>query len=245
MKTLSLFATRQRKPAIALIALLIAFIAPSQANEPFWTREQRMEQRQAVVTGEVTKVEDLGEIGEYSRLVAAEIKIKTITKQHPELKEPTVRVYYEGSNNGAKRCPNYAALSLGMSGEFFLIRNDTLTRKQDFVIEMGSDAIVTPTSPILSPELVGGREESAKEVEAAKLRGAESAAKDIAAGNLRILGYGGPQVAKRVDEATGYRYQIIGTTCIIGDAFRAEADAYNQAMRDWHAKHPQNKEAEK
>lgn len=68
----------------------------------------------------------------------------------------------------------------------------------------------------------------------ARLRGAANAAKDIKAENLRVLTLN--QAGAAVDEATGYRVEVIAgrpTT----EALQAEMEAYNQAMRDWHAQH--------
>ena len=90
-------------------------------------------------------------------------------------------------------------------------------------------------SPIESPEM--GTNNSPQEVVVARERGARSAAKDIQAGELRILYFGMPWSSDKplVDEATGYRVQIVAG-CVVTAGFVAEVDAYNQAMRDWHAK---------
>ena len=89
--------------------------------------------------------------------------------------------------------------------------------------------------PIRSPQM--GTNATAEEVETAKRQGAETAAQDIKAGVFRILYYGEPFPTGKplVDTATGYRTQIVAG-CIVSSRFVAEADAYNQAMRDWHAK---------
>jgi hypothetical protein len=80
-------------------------------------------------------------------------------------------------------------------------------------------------------------ETSNKKAEAGKLQGAAHARKDIQAGELRILYCGKPWSVDKplVDEATGYRVQIVGD-CSVTEVFAAEVEAYNQAMRDWHAK---------
>ncbi len=102
--------------------------------------------------------------------------------------------------------------------------------------EPTAQPIAKEKSPILSPE-VSAKDETPKDVEAARLRGAATAATDIKAGTLRIL-YSGIQVSEHKDENTGYRSQHIGSGCLAGAAFSAEVDAYNQAMRDRHAKNP-------
>ncbi len=72
---------------------------------------------------------------------------------------------------------------------------------------------------------------------AAKERGAATAAKDIKAGTFRILYFGKPwSVGKPlVDDRTGYRVQILGG-CDVTAPFISEVDAYNSAMREFHAK---------
>ena len=76
-------------------------------------------------------------------------------------------------------------------------------------------------------------------VAAAKKCGAATAAKDIKAGTLRILYYGKPwSIGKPlVDEATGYRIQVI-TGCDLSETFVAEVEAYNSAVRAFHTKNP-------
>lgn len=90
-------------------------------------------------------------------------------------------------------------------------------------------------SPIVSPRI--SSDNSPATLAAAKERGAAAAARDIKAGTLRILYWGIPwSVGKPlVDEATGYRVQVIAG-CVVGEAFTTEVQAYNSAMRDWHAR---------
>ncbi len=90
-------------------------------------------------------------------------------------------------------------------------------------------------SPIVSDRISAANDPAAL-AEAVK-RGAASATKDISAGTFRILYYGLPwsQGKPLVDDATGYRVQIVAG-CVITTAFVSEVDAYNSAMRDWHAK---------
>lgn len=91
-------------------------------------------------------------------------------------------------------------------------------------------------SPITSQEISADNSPAA--VATAKERGTATAAKDITAGTFRILYFGEPwSVGKPfVDDATGYRIQIIGG-CVVTTPFVAEVEAYNSAMRDFHAKH--------
>ena len=91
-------------------------------------------------------------------------------------------------------------------------------------------------SPITSP--VTGGDESPAGIAAAQKLGIAAATKDIQAGNFRILGYGVVTqiVDSPVDEETGYRIQYVAGS-FLGNAFRAECDAYNFAMREHHQKH--------
>jgi hypothetical protein len=89
-------------------------------------------------------------------------------------------------------------------------------------------------SPISSHAIAA--DNSAAAIAAAKERGAASASKDIEAGTLRILYYGKPwSVGKPlIDDQTGYRIQLLAG-CVVTEPFVAELEAYNSAMRQWHA----------
>ena len=92
-------------------------------------------------------------------------------------------------------------------------------------------------SPIPPPR--DGESSSSAAVAAAKERGAQSAARDIKSSILRILDYGAPlppNTGRRVDRDTGYPLESIAG-CVVTERFVAEVDAYNNAMRKWHAKH--------
>ena len=126
-----------------------------------------------------------------------------------------------------------------------LVKLGTLTESELLKLDkhVPSDLLPKDTkekSPIHSPEM--GTNGTAEQLEAAKGQGAETAAQDIKAGVFRILYYGKPFPTGEplVDAATGYRTQIVAG-CIVSGQFVAEADAYNQAMRDWHAKNPPKK----
>ncbi len=92
-------------------------------------------------------------------------------------------------------------------------------------------------SPLKSPQLPA--DDSPQTLAAAAKMGAETAAADIKAGTFRILEYGEPrQITEDTkDPQTGYRILPVAG-CKVTKTLRAEADAYNQAMRDWHAKNP-------
>ena len=88
-------------------------------------------------------------------------------------------------------------------------------------------------SPITSSAISADNSPAA--VTAAKQSGAATAAKDIKAGTFRILYFGKPwSVGKPlVDDATGYRVQILGG-CDVTAPFTSEVEAYNNAMRAFH-----------
>jgi hypothetical protein len=104
-----------------------------------------------------------------------------------------------------------------------------------FTFVAAASWLAAEDSPIRSPQVSAN--DSPKAVAAAKERGATTATKDIKAGKFRILYFGKPWSAGKplVDDATGYRVQIVGG-CDVTKEFVAEVEAYNRAMRDWHSK---------
>ncbi len=231
-----------------ILTMVLLFATTVFANEPLWTPQERAEQRSAVIRGTVLRVTKLKALNDREDLMSAEIRVDQVLKKADELPEKTVTVFYAASPRGTgSRCPTYAVLAPDQAATFYLSYGKELTAKGDFVIAMGSDVIAQgepatrpeakEKSPIRSPET--GNDATPEQVEAAKAQGAETAAADIKAGVYRILYYGKPYPLKPlVDEATGYRVQIVGG-CIVTKTFVAEANAYNQATRDWYAKNPQ------
>ncbi|MDZ4405869.1 hypothetical protein [Prosthecobacter sp.] len=105
-----------------------------------------------------------------------------------------------------------------------------------FIASLGSNSIlVADDSPISSTGIVTDNSPAA--IAAAKERGTATATKDIKAGTLRVLYFGKPwSVGKPlVDDATGYRVQILAG-CDVTATFVAEVEAYNNAVRAFHAK---------
>lgn len=127
------------KAVITLLCLISLPLSHLSGNEPSWTPEERVRQRDAVVEALVTKVVDLGQVDAYSRLISAELKIVRISKPHNELKKDTLTIYYLGAHNNSKRCPDFPTIEVGMSGGFYLTRTAELTQKPDFILAMGSD----------------------------------------------------------------------------------------------------------
>lgn len=90
-------------------------------------------------------------------------------------------------------------------------------------------------SPVTSSII--GMDNSPELITKAQQLGIANAARDIREGNLRILSYGSlMDPSPTFDEETGFRIQVVAGS-IIGDAFLAECDAYNFAMRDHYHKH--------
>jgi hypothetical protein len=87
-------------------------------------------------------------------------------------------------------------------------------------------------SPIKSSEVA--EDNSPAAIAAAQKQGIASATEDIQAGVFRILAYGDliPTSPADKDEQTGFRILWVAGS-FLSDAFRAETDAYNFAMRDW------------
>ncbi|MBL9178346.1 MAG: serine/threonine protein kinase [Verrucomicrobiaceae bacterium] len=91
------------------------------------------------------------------------------------------------------------------------------------------------SSPISSD--ISSNDDSPAAIAKAQQLGVAAAAKDIAAGNFRILTYGLEKIEPDTpDEETGYRLQSVAGT-ILSSAFQSEVDAYNFAMRDHFQKH--------
>jgi len=102
------------------------------------------------------------------------------------------------------------------------------------LLSLNAEEPVSP-SPIKASEISG--DNSRESVEAARVRGTASAQADIKRQNFRVLYYGKPWSSDKplVDEATGYRVQIVGG-CDCTTVFRAEVEAYNSEMKEHHKK---------
>ncbi len=72
---------------------------------------------------------------------------------------------------------------------------------------------------------------------AARARGKAEAVKDIKAGHFRLRDWGKSSGKREIDTVTGYPIERVGFWNHRNDVFEAEVIAYNQTMRDWHAKH--------
>ncbi len=99
----------------------------------------------------------------------------------------------------------------------------------------GSDNSVEVT--LEEPRVVYGPEATA----AARARGKAEAQKDIKAGNFRVRDWGKPSDKREFDTVTGYPIQRIGFRGPRSELFDEEVIAYNQTMREWHAKHKRHR----
>ena len=97
----------------------------------------------------------------------------------------------------------------------------TLARGSDNSVE------VTIVEPDVGPEAIA----------AARARGKAEAQKDIKASNFRVRDWGKPSDKPEFDTVTGYPIERIGFRDHRSELFVEEIKAYNQTMREWHAKH--------
>jgi hypothetical protein len=97
-----------------------------------------------------------------------------------------------------------------------------------------ADHFLKPAKRVEAP--AAGGDDTPAAVEQAARRGAATAAADVKAGRPVILYYGKPWSADKAltDDATGLKVEIVGG-CAVSKAFAAEVDAYNAAVRAWHA----------
>jgi len=111
--------------------------------------------------------------------------------------------------------------------------NDSLKAEGAKKTEVAPVANAADDSPIQSSPTL--KDASPKALATAAQRGASTAAADIKAGKLRILEYGGLVGFVTKDPQTGFRMLAVAG-CHYNAQVQAEADAYNQVMREWHAK---------
>lgn len=102
-------------------------------------------------------------------------------------------------------------------------------------LSAGNVAGESKASSIERAKTVAAAPEPKDEIADARARGAANAAKDIKAGVLRILTMAKPAEGNAIDEATGYHIEAISNRPM-SETLQTEIDAYNKAMRDWHAK---------
>ena len=76
---------------------------------------------------------------------------------------------------------------------------------------------------------------------AGRARGKAEAQKDIKASHFRVRDWGKPSGKREIDIVTGYQIERIGFWNRRSDVFEAEVIAYNQTMREWHAKHKRHR----
>ncbi len=141
--------TRKHLVSTVLILARAAAALSVTANEPLWTDQERLENRDMVCVGTVASVSRIERIDQYKDLYLAVVEISAIKKGAKTLTGSNVNIYYEFSSSGRNdRCPRYAELSKGEKGTFYLrdltdqIRKDlkiqTLNQPA-FFLEMGSD----------------------------------------------------------------------------------------------------------
>ncbi len=130
-------------PAIGMLVWAIWGISAT-ANEPLWTEQDRLENREMVCLGTVVSVNKLDKSND---LYLAVVEITGMKKGKKTATGSKVNIYYEFSP-GKKRCPTYAELSKGEKGTFYLRDLTGVIKKAlkiesvkepAFFLEMGSD----------------------------------------------------------------------------------------------------------
>ncbi len=137
------------KILLASLVLLASLISIIMADEPLWTDEQRLAERDVVTVATVISTQKVSNIDQHNDLFLAVLKVEGMKKGMKTSVGSIFRVYYEFSPTGKNiRCPKYAELTEGMRATFFLrvmtedIQKHIGLKKaapNDFFLEMGSD----------------------------------------------------------------------------------------------------------
>lgn len=220
---------------LLLFASLTVGCSVVLADEPLWTDAERAKRSGIVFIGKVTTIERIAPLNDHEDHYVASIKVDSIDKSANPIEDATVKIGFARPKDGdaGKRCPTHVELRVDQKARFY-VRNRKAVDSDSMEpwLEMGSDVGHTSQlSPIFTHVMSAESEESA--VANARKTGVQSATKDIANNNLRILYYGKPRSAGAfTDDQTGYPGQMVGG-CVVSKAFVAEVDGYNQTMRDY------------
>ena len=131
-------------PPIFILAVLFFSVTVS-ANEPLWTNQERAAKSDAVVTGKVLSVTQVGELNQqdpawHEKLMKAQVRVKKIRKNHSLVNAETTDLYYAAPfKEGGGRCPDYVDLSAGKVADFYLRVRPALDKKEALFIDMDSD----------------------------------------------------------------------------------------------------------
>jgi len=137
------------KKTIAVTLLLVSLVSLAMADEPLWTDEQRLAERDVVCVATVVSTQRVSNIDQHNDLFLAALKVEGMKKGGKTSVGSTYHVYYEFSPTGKNiRCPKYAELKTGDKATFYLrsmtdgIRTSLglkETSPNDLFLEMGSD----------------------------------------------------------------------------------------------------------
>ena len=137
------------KYRIIALLLLLSMAQAICADEPLWTDQVRLEKRDYVTTAVVISDQIIGNTNQPVNLHHAVIEVKSMKKGSKTSVGTHLNVYYELSPLGVGyRCPNFAMLTKGDEGVFYLrYMTDEIKKylKLDnaedpaFFLEMGSD----------------------------------------------------------------------------------------------------------
>ncbi len=146
------------KPATKITLLFLGLFSGAWADEPLWTEQERLEQRDAVLVGSVISEAKLGKLDDQQELHMAVFQVDSVKKGENTSKGSKVYVYYEFSALG--RCPRYPELKAGDKGTLFLVNltdahkksfGKLKTREASWYLEMGSDFIKEPAKQSAVP----------------------------------------------------------------------------------------------
>jgi len=175
----------------------------------------------------------LNQAAKTERMAAIKV-ILTQALEEPDDKGPKAELVLSESDGGLN------LMARATLAQHEILQQALLVLRQSLKLTGGkapppAGSAVDDASPITTS--IVSNDNSPEAIAKAQELGVAAAAKDIAAGNFRILTYGIIKNDKSAtDEETGYRLQSVAGT-ILGGAFQAECDAYNFAMRDHFQKH--------
>jgi hypothetical protein len=140
-----------------MLIILLGCLLAARADEPLWTDEQRLEQRDTVTIATVIADDVVTNRDDSIDLHHAVIRVESMKKGKKTRRGSQLNIYYELSPRGVNhRCPDHADLNAGDKGTFYLrtmtedIRKYlklTTADEPAFFLEMGSDVQKESTEP--------------------------------------------------------------------------------------------------
>jgi hypothetical protein len=106
------------------------------ADDLNWTNEQRVENRDAVIAGEVLDVQTVTKLAGGENLNIAQIQIDKIFKKHKLVQGKSVSVYFI---SGETDFEGYINLKKGQSADFYLDARPLFQNRDVFFLDFASD----------------------------------------------------------------------------------------------------------